>query len=593
MRVTELTKHNAVQKNLNRTSESLQKILVGVSNGKVLNKPSDDPVGAAKVQDFHTSINHSKTLEKNIVADKVWLSSCEATIRQIVEIMMHVKQLALEGSNGATTNEFRQSLSKEIELITNDLINLGNKKEGKLYLFSGTKTFTKPLEIQPSIKPADVRYYGTRIKSDIKTVPIDQDKPMTGILPGSFTIQFEETEPFNPDATKPVKIDGDGTQPLNNTENVDDAVNKGENLEASDDSNQVQSEDDESKPNEIKVFLTGAESLKEIIEKINQAAIEEQGYTEDSHYQSGFSTKINAEIGKDNAVYLDPSKGVNVKFGDDTTGFLQKMNFKVIGAPPESASLSEEDAEMSGLSIEAIGANEYEADFDGYSKENYQLKVIKGGTFGIAQYIVSDDEGKTWSKPLLLQRQNEIFDPDGKASNKVNLHFGIHGDPFIREGLEFHFTGNEFVKYNGNEQIKQVTVDNGIKVALNIHAKQIFNKDLDNEDTVNIFDMMIRLKEAMKDDDQDSIIKSIDETNFAINQVLYQQSKIGSIFRELESSEDRIEKNIDFKQGEMSAIEDMDLAKGAVDLNKAELQHKTALDSSARLIQPTLINFLK
>jgi hypothetical protein len=37
----------------------------------------------------------------------------------------------------------------------------------------------------------------------------------------------------------------------------------------------------------------------------------------------------------------------------------------------------------------------------------------------------------------------------------------------------------------------------------------------------------------------------------------------------------------------------MDLAKGAVDLNSAELKHKVALDSAARLIQPTLINFLK
>jgi len=593
MRVTELTKHNAVQKNLNRTSEDLQKILVGVSNGKVLNKPSDDPVGAAKVQDFHTSINHSKTLEKNIVADKVWLSSCEATIRQVTETLMHVKQLALEGSNGATTKEYRQSLSKELELITNDLIDLGNKKEGKLYLFSGTKTFTKPLEMQSSIKPADVKYYGTRIKSDVKTIPLEQDKPMTGILPGGFTIQFEETEPFNPDAKQAAAPVGDGTNPPENIENLDEAVNSSEEADAPDNPDDIQVKEDTDKPNEIKIFLNGTESLKEIIEKINQAGIEEQSYTEDPHYQSGFLTKLSAEIGKDNAVYLDPSKGINVKFGEDTTGFLQKMNFNLIGAPPGTASLSEEDAEMEGLSIEAIGANEYKADFDGYSKEQYQVKVIKGGTFGIAQYIVSDDEGKTWSKPLLLQRQNEIFDPDGKASNKVKLHFGIPGDAFIREGLEFHFTGNEFVTYHGNEQIKQVTVDNGIKVALNIHAKQIFNKDPGHTDSVNIFDMMNRLMEAMKDDDQAAVIKSIDETNFAIDQVLYQQSKIGSIFKQLESSEDRIEKNIDFKQGEMSNIEDMDLAKGAVDLNRAELQHKTALDSSARLIQPTLINFLK
>jgi flagellin-like hook-associated protein FlgL len=50
---------------------------------------------------------------------------------------------------------------------------------------------------------------------------------------------------------------------------------------------------------------------------------------------------------------------------------------------------------------------------------------------------------------------------------------------------------------------------------------------------------------------------------------------------------------MDFKADELSKLEDMDLAKGAIDLNKAELKNKVALDSSARLIQPTLINFLR
>jgi flagellin-like hook-associated protein FlgL len=62
---------------------------------------------------------------------------------------------------------------------------------------------------------------------------------------------------------------------------------------------------------------------------------------------------------------------------------------------------------------------------------------------------------------------------------------------------------------------------------------------------------------------------------------------------ELESSEERLENDVDFKAEELSKIEDMDLAKGATDLNQAELKHQVALDSTARLIQPTLINFLK
>jgi flagellar hook-associated protein 3 FlgL len=105
--------------------------------------------------------------------------------------------------------------------------------------------------------------------------------------------------------------------------------------------------------------------------------------------------------------------------------------------------------------------------------------------------------------------------------------------------------------------------------------------------------MLNRLSEALKVDDQLAVMKSIGDLDRSINQVLKIRSQIGSTFKELESAVERIGQNMDFKRDELSKLEDMDLAKGAVDLNKAELKHKTALDASAKLIQPTLIDFLR
>ena len=568
MRVTEVTKHTAVQNNLNKTSEVLQDTLVGVSNGKILNKPSDDPVGAAKVQDFRTSINHSKTLEKNISADKVWLSSSEETIKQITDALMHVKELALEGSNGASTREHRESLAGEIKLITKDLMDLGNKREGKLYVFSGTKTFTKPLEMNPEIQVADVMFHGTRIKSAEKIIPLDQDKPLKQIMPGAFTISFEE----------PQKPAGETSE--------NEVVPQGENT------TETEAEAGPPVPNQITIFLNGTESLKEIIEKINQEAIAEQKYTQDPHSPSGFKAKVFAEIGRDNSVYLNPDSGIKLKFGQDVTGFFELMKFGVIGNP-EGYQTESQDAEIPIIGDEPVDQEEFKAQFSGYSKQKYQVRISKGGSYGVAHYNLSDDGGETWSKAQLLQKQNEIFNPEGKASNKVNLQFGVEGKPYFREGLEFNFGGNEFVEYHGNDQIKEVLIDNGIKVALNINANEIFFKDPERPDTVNTFDMMNRLKEALEDDDEMALQKSLDEINGAIDQVLRKRGQIGSTFKEMASSEERIESSIDFKSSEVSKLEDMDVAKGAVDLNNAELKHRVALDSAARLIQPTLINFLR
>ncbi len=589
MRVTELTKHNAVQKNLNTNSEELQELMVGISNGKVLNKPSDDPVGAAKVQGFRTSINHSKTLEKNISADKVWLNSNEGTISQMAETLRHVKDLALEGSNGSATKENRSTIANEIRLITKDLIDLGNKKEGKLYLFSGTKTFTKPLETRESIIDPTVKFYGTRIKSAEKIIPINQGEPLTGIKPGIFTIHLNESPEYQAE-DKISQLNELGDETLKADEASSEVVAE------TDPSLTLEADDltkEEVTGKKISIVLNGTESLKQIIEKINEAAIEEGEFVEDPHSPIGFKAKISASIGIDDAVYLDPEKGINVKFGEDTTGFFERLKFEIIGAPGTSSSENEGGMDTTGYSEVQLDPAEFEAFFNGYSKDEYLVRIIKGGTFGVAQVIISDDDGKTWSQPKVLNRSTEIFNPEGKASNKIDLEFKASGHPFFQEGLEFQFNGNEFVKYKGNEQSKEVIIDNGIKVALNINAKQLFKEEPGNEDTVDIFDMLNRLSEALDDDDQLSVMKSIGDIDKSINQVLKIRSQIGSTFNELESSEERIQKDIDFKREELSKLEDMDLAKGAVDLNKAELKQKTALDASARLIQPTLVDFLR
>ena len=564
MRVTELSKHNTVYKNLNKTSEELQNLMVEVSNGKELNKPSDDPVGAAKVQDFHTSINHSKTLEKNISADKVWLNTTEAIVRQISDTLMHVKELALEGSNGASTPEFRYGLASEMKLIGKDLLDIGNKKEGKLFMLSGTKTFTKPLVMRSNLVEPEIEFHGTRIKSGNKIIPLFHDQPLEGLKPGTFTFNFTE-----PQATGE---NGNAVEAVEN-KNTDET---GEPI-----------------PNQVVVQLDGTESLRQIIEKINEAAIAEQKYVEDPHSPIGFKAKVSAEIGIDNSVYLDPAKGISLQFGLDTTGFLQQMNFDVVGGPKIADPSAEEKVEPVGLETFAIDPKEFEAEFDGYAKEKYLVRVIKGGTYGYAHYIVSDDEGKTWSQPILLQKQNEIFNPDGKASNKVKLHFRAPGKPFFKEGLEFKFDGNEYIEYHGNDQIKEVIIDNGIKVALNVNAKQLFFENPEFPETVNVFDLLRRLTEALEDDDQLAVMKSVDDVNRALDQVLNYRSVVGSTFKELEASEERIQKSIDFKSEELSKLSDKDMAKGAIDLNSAETKHQVALDSAARLVQPTLINFLK
>ena len=514
--------------------------MIGTSSGKAITRPSDDPVGATLAQDYRTSIDRSKSLERNIGADKTWLNAMEGSLAQIGETLQHVKEIALAGANGTATKESRSVMATEIDLIVKGLVELANQKEGRLYLFSGTKTFTPPLKMQPELKEAKVFLNDIREKSARSIIPLKQELPLPNVKPGAFSISLD---------------DGDAETP----------------------------------PAILTIDVEEGDSAQEIVKKINDAAIAERNHTESNYFPMGYDALVYAEMGVDNHMYLEPKINHKLSFGEDTSGFLQYMDFRPVGSDSSDEAVRQE---LPAAPTE-LDKSEYEAVFSGYSKEKYLIRVISGGTYGEAQFIVSDDEGKTWSQPEFLQPRIEVFNPEGKASDKVFLQFGVPGRPHFGQGLEFLFDGNELVQYQGNDQIKKVLLDNGIKVALNITADELFFKDSDKESSVNAFEVLNRLKVALEADDQNTLLKSIGDVDRCIDQVLYGRGKVGSIVRELEASEERIGQDIDFKSEELSKIEDMDLAEGTIDLNKAELKHKVALDSTARLIQPTLINFLK
>ena len=568
MRVTELTKNKAVRSNLTANSNELQRVMVGMATGKRITKPSDDPVGAAKVQDFRTSLNLSKTLEKNIGADKMWLTNSEAAVQQIGDVLQHVKELALEGGNSASTTEFRQNVATELRTIVRDLVKLANKRDGKLYLFSGTKTFTPPLAINSEVLPADVYLDDDTVKARTPIIPLKQNKPIEGMFANSFNIVLHSD-----------KVDEEG-KPV--------------------------------PPVKLQIDLNGSESVMDVISKINDAAAADEEYRLDAYSPTGFKTKVLAEMGKDNRFKLTPADGYAVTLEQNKLSSLENIvvegteevlglvgidtgpkNFLGIMGLKET---TEEEIEENGVPT----SNQYKADpaeFDahwvGYSNNEYMIKILKVGEFGQAQFIVSDDNGKSWSKPKILQRKIHVFNENGKPNDHFSLQFGAGVNPQFSEGMELFFNGNPYVKYQGNEHPKEVLIDSGIKIALNITAKELFYENPNDPDTVNLFDMLNRLTIALEADDPRSVMKSIGEIDTSMNQVLKGRAKIGALVKELESSEERIIKDYDFKAEELSKIEDMDIAKAAMDLNAAEMRNKTALDAASRLIQPTLVNFLK
>ncbi|MFO7849067.1 MAG: flagellar hook-associated protein 3 [Spirochaetia bacterium] len=110
----------------------------------------------------------------------------------------------------------------------------------------------------------------------------------------------------------------------------------------------------------------------------------------------------------------------------------------------------------------------------------------------------------------------------------------------------------------------------------------------------SLFDMVIYLRDRLYEGDTldigGSALKGID---MAQNQLIDSIGKLGSQDERLEMVQRRLEDTVP-KIEEMNSKEtDLDMAEAITDLKMLEQSHRSALGSAARILQPTLLDFLR
>lgn len=110
----------------------------------------------------------------------------------------------------------------------------------------------------------------------------------------------------------------------------------------------------------------------------------------------------------------------------------------------------------------------------------------------------------------------------------------------------------------------------------------------------SVFDTLIRLRDNLAAGDQEAIggqgIQSIDQ---ALDNVFTNMGKLGAINARLDVAYERTEMEIPEVIAQDSRNTDVDLAEAIMELRQLEQTHRAALGASARVIQPTLLDFLR
>jgi flagellar hook-associated protein 3 FlgL len=113
------------------------------------------------------------------------------------------------------------------------------------------------------------------------------------------------------------------------------------------------------------------------------------------------------------------------------------------------------------------------------------------------------------------------------------------------------------------------------------------------QENVNAFDELQNLRIGLLTGDQDGIRATLERLDQIHGSVVSVRAKIGSRLQGLQQTEGAIERHNLTNAGITSDLEDADMAQVVSDLAKEEQVFKSTLASSQKLIQPTLLDFLK
>jgi flagellar hook-associated protein 3 FlgL len=132
------------QRGLTETQQQL-------ASGKRINKPSDDPVGAAQVVRLTEQLDKLTQYQRNNDLLSSSLEQQETVLRGINTSLNRARVLVIQSGAGYTTDADRKAIGAEIEQIRNEVLDLMNSQNSQgEYVFSGYQSQSQAFEFNPA-----------------------------------------------------------------------------------------------------------------------------------------------------------------------------------------------------------------------------------------------------------------------------------------------------------------------------------------------------------------------------------------------------------------------------------------------------------
>jgi flagellar hook-associated protein 3 FlgL len=142
MRVTEGMRYTEVLRNLSNITSQHAEAARQAATGIRVGKPSDDPIAAAELARLRASSSQTNAHLSTINTVRGDAELTESVLAEAGDIFARLKEIAAQGSNGTLGADERQALGVEVAGLKEALLQLGNTRGTRGYLFSGSLVST-------------------------------------------------------------------------------------------------------------------------------------------------------------------------------------------------------------------------------------------------------------------------------------------------------------------------------------------------------------------------------------------------------------------------------------------------------------------
>ena len=156
MRVTQSMLSANSLRHIQNSYKNLGKLEEQLTTGKKVSRPSDDPVVAMKGMRYRSQVVEVEQFNRNLSEVYNWMDNGDAALDEVNSVMQRIRELTSQASNDSYETSQRQAIASEVKQLRVHLESLANTKVNNKYIFNGSDTSGKPVDLSKIDQEIDI-----------------------------------------------------------------------------------------------------------------------------------------------------------------------------------------------------------------------------------------------------------------------------------------------------------------------------------------------------------------------------------------------------------------------------------------------------